>query len=67
MLKYTLRRLLQSLVTVLIVITLVFLLMRLMPIEGYFPEGYDKLTEEQKQRSEKHWTADPCTSRAEFL
>ena len=49
MLRYAARRLWQSLVTVFIVITLVFLLMRLLPFEGYFPESYDKLTEEQKQ------------------
>lgn len=49
MAKYVLKRLGQSLVTVFIVITLVFLLMRLLPVEGYFAESYDKLTEEQKQ------------------
>jgi oligopeptide transport system permease protein len=49
MLKYSLRRLWQSLVTVFIVLTLVFLLMRLLPFEGYFAESYDKLTDEQKE------------------
>jgi oligopeptide transport system permease protein len=49
MLKYTLRRLLQSAVTVFIVITVVFLLMRLLPAEGYFEENYDKLTPEQRE------------------
>ena len=49
MLRYATKRLWQSVVTVFIVITLVFLLMRLLPFEGYFPESYDKLTEEQKQ------------------
>ncbi|MGB4460765.1 MAG: ABC transporter permease [Bacillota bacterium] len=49
MLKYSIRRLLQSLVTVFIVITLVFLLMRLLPEEGYFGDGYDKLTPEQRE------------------
>ena len=33
MVKYTIKRLLQSLVTVLIVVTVVFLLMRMLPIE----------------------------------
>ncbi len=49
MLSYTLRRLRQSVVTVFIVLTLVFLLMRLLPVEGYFGDSYDKLTEEQRQ------------------
>ncbi|HHT85557.1 MAG: ABC transporter permease [Bacillota bacterium] len=49
MLKYSIKRLLQSLVTVFIVITLVFLLMRLLPEEGYFGDGYDKLTPEQRE------------------
>lgn len=49
MFKYTLKRLLQSVATLLIVITLVFLLMRLMPEEGYFGTGYEKLDEGQKE------------------
>lgn len=49
MLRYSLRRLGQSVVTVFIVITLVFLLMRLLPIEGYFPDNYDKTTPEVRQ------------------
>lgn len=49
MLKYALRRLWQSFVTVFIVITVVFLLMRLLPVEGYFAESYDKLTPEQRE------------------
>lgn len=48
MARYALKRLGQSLITVFIVITLVFMLMRLLPVEGYFAESYDKLTEEQK-------------------
>lgn len=45
MLKYSVKRLLQSLVTLFIIITIVFSLMRLMPIEGYFAnfEKMDKL------------------------
>jgi len=46
--KYILRRFAQSLVTLFIVVSVVFLLMRLLPIEGYFADGYDKLTSEQK-------------------
>ena len=48
MLKYTLKRLGQSLVTLFIVVSLVFLLMRLLPLEGYFGDGYDKLSPEQR-------------------
>ena len=49
MIKYTFKRLLQSFGTLLIVITLVFLLMRLMPEEGYFGTGYEKLDEGQRE------------------
>ncbi len=49
MLKYSIKRLSESFVTVLIVVTLVFLLMRLLPAEGYFGDGYDKLTPEQRE------------------
>lgn len=49
MLKYSVRRLLQGLLTVLIVATIVFLLMRLLPTDYYFTEDQlMKLTEEQK-------------------
>lgn len=46
--KYVLTRLLRSVVTLLIVVTVVFLLMRMMPIEGYFGASFDKLDEAQK-------------------
>jgi oligopeptide transport system permease protein len=36
-------------VTVFIVITVVFLLMRLLPVEGYFEENYDKLDPDQRE------------------
>lgn len=49
MLKYTFKRLLQSLLTLFIVITVVFLLMRLMPEEGYFGAGYEKLDYNQRE------------------
>ncbi len=49
MLKYSIRRLLQSLLTLFIIITIVFLLMRLMPEEGYFGDAYEKLDENQKE------------------
>lgn len=49
MAKYTIKRLLQSLVTVLVVATIVFLLMRMLPTDYYFTEDQVmKLTEEQK-------------------
>lgn len=49
MTKYVLQRLWQSLVTVFIVLTLVFLMMRLLPIEGYFASGYDKMPVEVRE------------------
>ncbi|MGI6643669.1 MAG: ABC transporter permease [Bacillota bacterium] len=49
MVRYCIRRLLQSAVTVFIVLTLVFLLMRLLPVEGYFDENYDKLQPTQRE------------------
>lgn len=50
MFKYTIKRLLQSLVTVLVVVTIVFLLMRMLPTDYYFTEEQlIKLTKEQKQ------------------
>jgi len=36
-------------VTVFIVLTVVFLLMRLLPVEGYFPHNYDKMTPEVRE------------------
>ena len=50
MFKYTIKRLLQSLVTVLVVVTIVFLLMRMLPTDYFFTEEQlIKLTPEQKQ------------------
>ena len=46
MLKYSIKRLSQSLITVLIIVTAVFLLMRLMPVEGYFGDEFQKLSDE---------------------
>lgn len=49
MFKYTLKRLGQSLVTVLIIVTIVFLLMRQLPTDYFFTEDQlMKFTEEQK-------------------
>lgn len=49
MLRYTLKRFIQSLVTLIIVITIVFLLMRLLPEEGYFGTNYEKLDYKQRE------------------
>ena len=50
MFKYTLKRLGQSLVTVLIVATIVFLLLRMLPTDYYFTEDQlMKFTDQQKQ------------------
>jgi len=49
MAKYTIKRLLQSLLTILVVGTIVFLMMRALPTDYYFTEDQVmKLTEEQK-------------------
>lgn len=50
MIKYILSRVFQFIFTLFLVITIVFLLMRLMPVEGYLGEGYDKLDELQRER-----------------
>ena len=50
MFKYTVKRLAQSLITVLIVATIVFLLLRLLPTDYYFTEDQlMKFTDQQKQ------------------
>lgn len=50
MAKYMINRFFRSLLTLVAVITIVFLLMRMMPEEGYFGEmGTDKLDYEQKE------------------
>ena len=48
MLKYIGKRLLRSLLTLFIIITIVFALLRLMPIEGYF-QNFEKMTPTQIQ------------------
>ena len=48
MAKYIVKRILRSLITMFIIITILFALLRLMPIEGYF-ENFDKMTEVQVQ------------------
>ena len=46
MLKYTLKRLVAAVITLAIILTIVFVLLRQMPIEGYF-DNYEKLDETQ--------------------
>lgn len=48
MAKYIAKRVLRSLVTMFIIITILFSLLRLMPIEGYF-ENFDKMSDVQIQ------------------
>ena len=50
MLKYLGKRIARSFLTLIIILTVVFCLLRLMPIEGYFT-NYDKLTSQQIQVS----------------
>lgn len=49
MLWYILKRLLQSVFTLFIIVTLVFFLIRLMPEEGYFESGYEKMDAHQRE------------------
>lgn len=48
MAKYLLKRIARSLITLVLIVCVVFLLTRLMPIEGYF-QNFDKLTDVQIQ------------------
>lgn len=57
MIKYLLKRFARSILTLFIIISIVFLLLRLMPIEGYF-QNFDKLTEEQIQTGIKNMGLD---------
>ncbi|GHU78111.1 peptide ABC transporter permease [Clostridia bacterium] len=49
MLRYFCKRLLFSLLSLFLVLTIVFLLMRLMPVEGYFSDRADSMNEATKQ------------------
>lgn len=46
MVKYILTRLVRSVITLFVIVTLVFCLLRLMPIEGYF-QNFEKLSQTQ--------------------
>lgn len=47
--KYIINRLLQSLFTLFVIVTVVFVLMRFMPLEGFLGPRYDKMDPEQQQ------------------
>ena len=49
MLKYLFKRLGQSIITLIIIMTVVFLLLRLMPEEGYLGSNADKMSDIQKE------------------
>lgn len=49
MFKYIVKRLLQSVVTLFIIITVIFCLLRLMPEEGYLGPNFDKMSEIQRE------------------
>ncbi|CAM5217960.1 Oligopeptide transport system permease protein OS=Ureibacillus acetophenoni OX=614649 GN=SAMN05877842_102384 PE=3 SV=1 [Ureibacillus acetophenoni] len=49
MLGYVGKRLLQSVVTLMVIITIVFLLLRLLPEEGYLGAAADKMSPEQQE------------------
>ena len=49
MIKYLFKRLGQSIMTLFIIITVVFLLLRLMPEEGYLGTNADKMSDTQKE------------------
>lgn len=49
MTKYILKRLLESLAVLVVIMTVVFCLLRLMPEEGYFGDAGEKLTVAQKE------------------
>ena len=49
MLKYIAKRLLQSVFTLFVIITIIFCLLRLMPEEGYLGANYDKMSDVQRE------------------
>lgn len=49
MLKYVLRRLVSALLSLFIIVTLIFCLLRLMPIEGYLGPNWEKMSPEVVQ------------------
>lgn len=45
MILYIVKRFIRSILSVFLITCIVFLLLRMMPIEGYFPHAWDRLTE----------------------
>ena len=64
MVQYLAKRIGRSLLTLFIIVTLVFCLLRLMPVEGYFA-NYEKMTAAQIQAGlQACWTRCRCRSAA---
>ncbi len=49
MLKYTIRRLLGALLSLFIIVSVIFVLLRFMPMEGFLGAGYEKMSEDTVQ------------------
>ena len=63
MVQYLAKRIGRSVLTLFIIVTLVFCLLRLMPVEGYFA-NYEKMSEAQIQAGCKPWVFwTPCRCR----
>ena len=54
MVQYLAKRIGRSILTLFVIVTLVFCLLRLMPVEGYFA-NYEKMTEAQIQAGLQSW------------
>ena len=54
MLKYIAKRLGQAVLTLFIIITIIFCLLRMMPEEGYLGANYDKMSELQRETIRRH-------------
>ena len=67
MVQYLAKRIGRSVLTLFVIVTLVFCLLRLMPVEGYFA-NYEKMTEAQIQAGPASlwacWTRCRCRSGA---
>lgn len=59
MVQYLAKRIGRSILTLFVIVTLVFCLLRLMPVEGYFA-NYEKMTEAQIQAGLQSMGAGPA-------
>ena len=66
MVKYIAKRLVRSIITLVIIVSIVFVLMREMPITGYFP-NYDHMSPEQIQNGLHQMGLDKPVSEQLFL